>query len=58
VVVPNLVSRKSKYAQFFKGYRHTPISNIRLVDCQFEGVSKPSVLLPVRGFEFDNKLVD
>ncbi|EDY82716.1 Polygalacturonase superfamily [Verrucomicrobiia bacterium DG1235] len=54
VVVRRLTSRESKYALFLKGYEHTPITGIRLIDCQFEGVQRPSVLLNVRGLQLDN----
>ncbi|MDQ8205371.1 glycoside hydrolase family 28 protein [Pelagicoccus sp. SDUM812003] len=54
IVVRRLVSRESKYAMFIKGYEHTPITDLHLIDCQFEGVQKPSVLLNVQGLLFDN----
>lgn len=54
VVVRRLISRESKYALYFKGYEHTPVTGIHLIDCQFEGVEKPSVLLNVKGLQFDN----
>ncbi len=58
VVVRRLVSRKSKYALFLKGYEHTPITDVHLIDCQFEGVSKPSVMEYVRGLRLDNVLMN
>ncbi|MBD5780573.1 glycoside hydrolase family 28 protein [Pelagicoccus sp. NFK12] len=54
MVVRRLISRDSKYALYFKGYEHTPITDVHLIDCQFEGVEKPSVLQHVRGLQFDN----
>lgn len=54
IVVRNLVSAKSKYPLYIKGYVHTPISGLRLIDCQFEGAEKPSVLLNVKGLVFDD----
>ncbi len=58
VVVRRLTSRKSKYALFFKGYEHTPITGIHLIDCHFEGVQKPSVMQCVKDLEFDNVLMN
>jgi len=54
IVVRNLVSLKSKYPLYIKGYAHTPISNLRIIDSQFEGAQKPSVLLNVKGLVFDD----
>ncbi|MDQ8185534.1 glycoside hydrolase family 28 protein [Pelagicoccus sp. SDUM812002] len=58
VVVRRLVSRKSKYPLYFKGYAHTPISDVHLIDCQFEGAEKPSVLQYVKGLRMDNVLMN
>jgi polygalacturonase len=44
VYVNNLISKKSKYALFFQGYERSPISNIFLEDCKFEGVAKGNKL--------------
>lgn len=54
IVVRRLVSNKSKYALFCQGYEHTPITGLHLIDCQFEGVERPSVLLNINQFQFDN----
>lgn len=58
VIVRRLISRKSKYALYFKGYEHTPITGVHLIDCQFEGVEKPSVLQYVKGLRLDNVLMN
>lgn len=44
VYVKNLTSKKSRYALLFEGYERSPISNIVLEDCKFEGVAKGNKL--------------
>ncbi|MBC2605263.1 glycoside hydrolase family 28 protein [Pelagicoccus albus] len=58
IVVRRLVSAKSKYALFVKGYEHTPITGLHLIDCQFEGVEKPSVLLNIQELQLDGVLMN
>jgi hypothetical protein len=35
-----------------RGYTHDPISNVRIVDCQFAGVAKDDVIEGVCGLEW------
>lgn len=58
VVVRNLISKKSKYALDLRGYEHTPVTNLRVIDSQFESVSKPSVLINVSDIQLDNVLMN
>jgi hypothetical protein len=37
-------SRKSTYALYLRGYEKAIIDNIRIIDCQFEGVARPDVI--------------
>jgi polygalacturonase len=54
VEVRNVTSRKSQYALLLRGYAHDPISDVRIVDCTFEGVAKPDVVEAVKGLAFTN----
>ena len=54
IVVRNLISLKSPRVLDLRGYMHTPIANIRLIGCQFEGVEKANVLINIRNLELDN----
>lgn len=54
VEVRNVTSRKSQYALLLRGYTHTPISGVRIVDCTFDGVAKPDLLENVKGLELSN----
>ena len=54
VEVRNVTSKKSQYVLLLRGYPHDPISGVRIVDCQFEGVAKPDLLENVKGIELRN----
>ena len=58
VEVRNVTSRKSQYALLLRGYPHDPISGVRIVDCQFDGVAKPDLLENVKGVELSNVRVN
>jgi polygalacturonase len=44
IYVTNVTSKKSKYALSLRGYERSPISNLNLFNCRFEGVMKGSIL--------------
>lgn len=44
IYVRNLTSQKSNYALFFEGFERSPISNINLEECRFNGVTKGNKL--------------
>jgi polygalacturonase len=44
-------SRKSKHALYLRGYEKAVIDDIRVVDCQFDGVEKPDVIEHVTRLE-------
>jgi hypothetical protein len=56
--VQNVTSKKSEYALLLRGYKHAPITNVRLADCRFDGVAKPDVIEAVNGLEFRNVRVN
>jgi polygalacturonase len=54
VEVRKVTSRKSQYALLLRGYAHDPITDVRVVDCTFDGVEKPDVVEAVKGLTFRN----
>jgi|WetSurMetagenome_2_1015567.scaffolds.fasta_scaffold66603_2 polygalacturonase len=54
VEVRNVTSRKSQYVLRLRGYAHDPVSDVRVVDCAFDGVEKPDVLESVKDIVFTN----
>lgn len=54
VEVRNVTSRKSQYALLLRGYKHDPISGVRIADCRFDGVEKPDVIEAVKDLELAN----
>jgi polygalacturonase len=58
VEVRNVTSRKSQYAFLLRGYARSPITNIRVSDCTFEGVEKADTLEGVRDLVLANVTVN
>jgi polygalacturonase len=54
VEVRNVTSKKSQYALLLRGYSHDPITDVRIIDCTFDGVAQPDVIEAVRGLTFKN----
>jgi polygalacturonase len=54
VEVRNVTSRKSLHALLLRGYAHDPISNVRVIDCTFDGVEKEDVIESVRDLSLTN----
>jgi polygalacturonase len=54
IEVRNVTSRKSQYAFLLRGYKHAPITGVRVIDCRFDGVEKADVLESVNGLELTN----
>jgi polygalacturonase len=52
--VRNVTSKKSQYAFLLRGYKHAPITDVRVADCRFDGVEKPDVLEAVRDLQLAN----
>ena len=44
IFIKNITSKKSKYALFLDGYERSPINNLNIQDCTFDGVSKKNHL--------------
>ncbi|MGC4072513.1 MAG: glycoside hydrolase family 28 protein [Nibricoccus sp.] len=54
IVVENLTAGKAPHALFLRGYARAPIGSIKLINCRFEGVTKPSVISHVSSIEMIN----
>ena len=44
IYVKNITSQESKYALLLDGYERSPITNVNLEDCRFNGVQKKNIL--------------
>jgi polygalacturonase len=58
VEVRNVTSQKSRYALLLRGYANAPISDVRIVDCRFDGVAEPDRLEGVRDITLTNVRVN
>jgi polygalacturonase len=58
VDVRNVTSRKSKHAFLLRGFAESPITNIRVSDCTFDGVASPDVLEGVKDLVLKNVRVN
>lgn len=58
VELRNVTSRKSMYGVFMKAYPKSEISNVRVIDCRFDGVSKGNVADGVTGLQLVNTRVN
>jgi len=52
--VRNVTSGKSQYALLLRGYAHTPMRDIRVMDCTFDDVAKDDVIEGVTGLTLTN----
>lgn len=63
VELRNIKVQKADYALYLRGFENAPIQNIRLVECDFNGVAKPNVLenvkdLSLRDVHVNGKLLE
>jgi polygalacturonase len=49
----NVTSQKSKYALYLRGYKHSPLRNIRISHCSFKNTALPDVIENVEGLVYD-----
>jgi polygalacturonase len=52
--VSGVTSRKSQYVLLLKGYTRSPITDVRISDCTFEGVERSDVIQGVRDLVLAN----
>jgi hypothetical protein len=58
VEMRNVTSKKSAYGLYMRAYERSEISDIRIVDCRFDGVAKGNVTEGVRGLVLRNVAVN
>ena len=58
VDIRHVTSRKSKYAFLLKGYERSPVSDVRVADCTFDGVADADVFQSVRNLTLGNVRVN
>ena len=54
VEMRNVTSRKSRYALFMRAYEKSEISNVRIIDCTFDGVARGNVTEGVQRLVMDD----
>jgi polygalacturonase len=50
--VENLTTKKAKYALYLRGFEKAPIDDVKVVNCDFEGVEKNNVIEHVNNLSF------
>jgi polygalacturonase len=63
VEIQRLKTQKAQYALYLRGFANAPIENVRVKDCDFEGIAKPDVIENVKNLSFvdvkeNGKVVD
>src|SRR5262249_27485134 len=58
VEVRDVTSRRSRYAFLLRGYERSPITDVRVADCTFDGVELPDIVEAVRSLALTNVRVD
>jgi polygalacturonase len=58
VFVDNVTSQKSEYALWFKGYERSPITNIQITNCKFNGVKNGNMLLYTKDIQYKNLYIN
>ena len=58
VEVRNVTSKKSKHAFLLRGFAESPITDIRVIDCRFDGVESPDILEGVKDLVLTNVTVN
>jgi hypothetical protein len=53
-----VTSQKSRYGLLLRGYAHAPITDVRIVDCAFDGVAEGDRLEGVRDVSLTNVRVN
>ncbi|MDZ7292266.1 MAG: glycoside hydrolase family 28 protein [candidate division KSB1 bacterium] len=56
--VTNVTSKKSNYALFLAGYERSPVSNLYLENCRFDGVAKGNMLRHYRDLKMKNVYIN
>jgi polygalacturonase len=54
IEIRNLKTRKAQYALYLRGFQSAPIENVRVVDCDFDGVEKSDMIENVKDLSFED----
>jgi polygalacturonase len=58
IFLKNITSRKSKYAIYLEGYERSPVLNLNLDDCRFEGVQEGIMLKHYKNLNLENVYIN
>ncbi len=58
VEMRNVTSRRSKYGLYMRAYPKSEISDVRVIDCRFDGVERGNVTEGARGLRFEDVLIN
>jgi polygalacturonase len=58
VTIQNVTSKKSEYGLLLDGYARSPIANVLLESCDFQGVAKGNILKHVSGLQMKNVTIN
>ncbi|MCX7797473.1 MAG: glycoside hydrolase family 28 protein [Melioribacter sp.] len=58
IKVENVNSKKSEYALEFMGLEESPINNVQIIDCKFDGVQKENLLQNVKNLKLQNVIIN
>jgi len=50
----NVTSQRSPYGLYLRGFERAPISDVRVIDCRFDGVEKGNRVERVNGLVMQN----
>ncbi len=56
--IEKITSGKSKYALYLMGYARSPVSNIYISDCRFNGVKEENILSNVENLNFNRSYIN
>jgi hypothetical protein len=54
----NITAKKGKYGFFLKGYERSPVSDITVQDCTFNGITSGNILEFTKNVSFSNVTVN
>jgi hypothetical protein len=54
VDIRKLTANKAQYALYLRGFKNAPIENVRVADCELNGVEKPDVTENVKDLVLHN----
>ncbi len=58
VFISNVTSQESDYALLLDGYRRSPVTNVILENCRFDGVRKASIIKNVKGLKMKDVYIN